>query len=176
MAHRAGVTYATTSFLKPAAFSRGAFIGGLSATFRTGANHGMERAAIIKSATALHIAIGRSLPFAPSPGPSVSTQVATLRRLLLNGEGEHTETGKWFKKAANGEIPLVIDVSSADIMATLIALKSEAELGSILTCTSTTTYGPHIARRERKQERWHYEHHRTDYTDAVYTNYTMLYK
>ena len=102
-------------------------MGGLSATFRTGAHDALDRAALIKPVTALHIAIGRSLPFAPSPGPSVSTQVATLRRLLLNGEGEHTETGKWFKKAANGEIPLVIDVSSADIMATLIRLKNEVE-------------------------------------------------
>ena len=57
----------------------------------------------------------------------MSTEIATLRRLLLNGEGEHTETGKWFKKAANGEIPLIIDVSNADIMAALIRLKNEVE-------------------------------------------------
>ncbi|KAI1796076.1 composite domain of metallo-dependent hydrolase [Ganoderma leucocontextum] len=127
LAHRAGVTYATTSFLRPAAYARGSFMGGLSASFRTGASNTFDRAALIKSVTALHIAVGRSLPLAPSPGVSVSTEIATLRRLLLNGEGEHTETGKWFKKAANGEIPLIIDVSNADIMATLIRLKNEVE-------------------------------------------------
>lgn len=127
VAHRAGVTYATTSFLRPASYARGSFMGGLSATFRTGASNSLDRAALIKPITALHVAIGRSLPLAPSPGPSVSTEIATLRRLLLNGEGEHTETGKWFKKAANGEIPLVIDVSNADIMATLVRLKNEVE-------------------------------------------------
>ncbi|KAI0722347.1 composite domain of metallo-dependent hydrolase [Cerioporus squamosus] len=128
VAHRAGVTYATTSFLKPAAFSRGSFIGGLSTTFRTGASHGMERAAIIKAVTALHVSIGRATPVSPSyPSTGVSTEIATLRHLLLNGEDENTETGQWFKKAANGAIPLVIDVSSADIMATLIRLKNEVE-------------------------------------------------
>ncbi len=107
MAHRAGVTYATTSFLKPAAFSRGSFVGGLSATFRTGANHGMERAAIIKSVTALHVAIGRTTPISPSyPGISVSTEIATLRHLLLDGEDENTESGQWFKKAANVSSPI----------------------------------------------------------------------
>lgn len=32
---------------------------------------------------------------------SVSTQIAGLRRLLLNGENDDTETGKWFRKAAD---------------------------------------------------------------------------
>ncbi|KAI0751107.1 composite domain of metallo-dependent hydrolase [Daedaleopsis nitida] len=128
VAHRAGVTYATTSFVRPAAFSRGSFMGGLSATLRTGAHHGMERAAIIKPVTALHVVIGRPAPVSPGyPGMSMSMEIATLRRLLLNGEDASTETGEWFRKAANGVIPLVIDVSSADVMATLIKLKDEVE-------------------------------------------------
>ena len=28
-------------------------------------------------------------------------EIAALRHLLLHGEAEDTETGKWFKKAAN---------------------------------------------------------------------------
>ena len=102
VAHRAGVTYATTTFLHSHVFSRSVFVGGLSATFRTGASNGMQRAAVIKSVTALHISIGRTAPVSPSyPGVSVSTEIAVLRRLLMGGEDEHTETGKWFKKAAS---------------------------------------------------------------------------
>ncbi|KAH9899532.1 composite domain of metallo-dependent hydrolase [Cubamyces lactineus] len=128
VAHRAGVTYATTSFVQSPLFLRGKFIGGLSATFRTGAPNALERTAIIKSVTALHISIGRAPPTFNSPqAPSLSSQIATLRRLLLEGEDTRTQTGEWFKKAAEGTIPLVIDVSSADIMATLIRLKNEVE-------------------------------------------------
>lgn len=43
---------------------------------------------------ALHVAINHS----DSPQPSVSTQIAALRRMLLEpGPGE---SGKWFKKAS----------------------------------------------------------------------------
>ncbi|EIW61570.1 composite domain of metallo-dependent hydrolase [Trametes versicolor FP-101664 SS1] len=128
VAHRAGVTYATTSFSRSPVFLRDQFMGGLSATFRTGAPHALDRTAIIKPITALHVSIGRAPPisFAPSAA-SLSTEIATLRHLLLDGEDTRTQTGDWFKKAAEGAIPLVIEVSSADIMATLIRLKSEVE-------------------------------------------------
>ncbi|KAI0638507.1 composite domain of metallo-dependent hydrolase [Trametes polyzona] len=127
-AHRAGVTYATTSFARSPVVLRGKFMGGLSATFRTGAPHALDRTAIIKPITALHISIGRQPPGPYTPqGAGVSTQIAALRHLLLEGEDPRTQTGEWFKKAADGAIPLVIDVSSADIMATLIRLKSDVE-------------------------------------------------
>ena len=120
VAHRAGVTYATTSFVRPAAFSRGNFMGGLSATFRTGATNGMERAAIIKPVTALHVSIGRPAPVSPSHSrTSVSMEIAALRHLLLHGEGEDTETGKWFKKAAN--VRTVIPMASPWVKLTCLA-------------------------------------------------------
>ncbi|KAI0371545.1 composite domain of metallo-dependent hydrolase [Pilatotrama ljubarskyi] len=128
IAHRAGVTYATTSFVRSPLFLRDKFMGGLSATFRTGAPHALDRTAIIKPITALHVSIGRAPPASyHSETASLSTQIATLRHLLLEGEDPRTQTGEWFKKAADGTIPLVIDVSSADIMATLIRLKNEVE-------------------------------------------------
>lgn len=69
-------------------------------TFRTGANHALEPNALIKPVTALHITIARVAPYRPfGPPVSVSTQIAVLRRLLLEGEDEATETGHWFKKA-----------------------------------------------------------------------------
>ncbi|KAL7282640.1 hypothetical protein ACG7TL_004113 [Trametes sanguinea] len=128
LAHRAGVTYATTSFVKSPLFLRGKLIGGLSTTFRSGAPHALERTAIIKPVTALHVSIGRVPPSSYVPhAPSLSMQIATLRHLLLDGEDPRTPTGEWFKKAAEGTVPFVIDVSSADIMASLIRLKNEVE-------------------------------------------------
>ncbi|KAI0355379.1 composite domain of metallo-dependent hydrolase [Trametes cingulata] len=128
IAHRAGVTYSTTSFARSPLFLRDKFMGGLSATFRTGAPNALDRTAVIKPVTALHIAIGRAPPASFHPQvPSLSTQVAALRHLLVDGEDPRTQTGEWFKKAADGVIPLVIEVSSADVMATLIRLKNEVE-------------------------------------------------
>ncbi|KAI0776137.1 composite domain of metallo-dependent hydrolase [Trametes elegans] len=127
IAHRAGVTYATTSFVRSAVFLREKFFGGLSATFRTGAPHALDRTAIIKPVTALHVAFGRAPPVPYPRAASLSTEFATLRRLLLEGEDPRTQTGDWFKKAAEGAIPLVIEVSSADVMATLMRLKNEVE-------------------------------------------------
>ncbi|CCM02332.1 uncharacterized protein FIBRA_04424 [Fibroporia radiculosa] len=128
IAHRAGVTYATSSLSKTTLFAGPSSIfAGLSVTFRTGAAHALERGAIIKHITALHVVIGRAAPYSTTPWASVSTQIATLRNLLLNGQPTSTETGKWFKKAAQGAIPLVIEVGSADIMATLINLKNNIE-------------------------------------------------
>jgi hypothetical protein len=75
-------------------------IAGVSATFRTGASHAMERGAVIQDATALHIIIGRPHPLFPNKRPSVSSQIATLRRLLYGWEAHEKVTGEWFQKAA----------------------------------------------------------------------------
>lgn len=128
IAHRAGVAYATSSLEKVNLFSgSSSIIGGLSVTFRTGSQHGLEHGAIVKEIAALHITMSRAAPYSSEGWASVSTQVATLRRLLLNGEPTDTETGKWFKQAAKGAIALVVDVGSADIMATLLRLKVDVE-------------------------------------------------
>ncbi|KZT70361.1 composite domain of metallo-dependent hydrolase [Daedalea quercina L-15889] len=127
LAHRAGVTYATSSLEKTTYFASPAFIAGLSVTFRTGSAHALERGAVIKQVTALHVVLSRTSPSSSVGQVSVSTQIAVLRRLLLNGEPDDTETGYWFKRVAQGAIPLVIDVASADIMAVLLKLKIEIE-------------------------------------------------
>lgn len=75
-------------------------IAGLSVTFRTGSAHALESGAIVKEVTAIHLVVGRQAPYSSTAWVSVSTQIATLRRLLLNAEPTNTETGKWFKKAA----------------------------------------------------------------------------
>ncbi|KZT29292.1 hypothetical protein NEOLEDRAFT_1085063 [Neolentinus lepideus HHB14362 ss-1] len=132
LAYRSGVTVATSSLSKTTLFvGPNSIIPGLSTTFRTGAAHALEGGAIVKDITALHVNIGRPHPIGGrngrGPGASVSTEIAALRRLLLEGESKDTETGLWFRRAAEGTIPFVIAVSSADIMATLLKLKVDIE-------------------------------------------------
>lgn len=112
-------------------FTRPSFAG-LSATFRTGAPHALANDAIIQRISALHYVIRRPdaliLGQGGTPTPSVSTHIAVLRRLLLSDASERDgETALWFAKAADGALPLVIDVGSADVMAALLKLKAEVE-------------------------------------------------
>ncbi|KAJ7684011.1 carbohydrate esterase family 9 protein [Mycena rosella] len=129
-AYRAGVTYGTTSVMKP--LGGNSVIGGVSTVFCTGSAHAMEQGAIIQTFAALHVGIHRAHPLSRNRPVSVSSQIAGLRRLLYGWESQETETGKWFKRAAEGVVPLVIEVGNADIMATLLILKAEVEnqLGS----------------------------------------------
>lgn len=93
----------------------------------------------MKEVTAVHVSVRHA-----HNGPSISTQIAALRRLLL---GPYTgDSGVWFKKvtevtqfysliifchlpfvAPQGRIPLVVEAHSADVIATLILLKKEVE-------------------------------------------------
>lgn len=91
----------------------------MSTVFSTGALHSLEKGAIIQTDAALHVSIFHG------GVPSVSTQIATLRR-LLKGHGKGA-LGHWFARVADGEIPLVINVHNADAIASLIRLKKEVE-------------------------------------------------
>ncbi|EIN11328.1 composite domain of metallo-dependent hydrolase [Punctularia strigosozonata HHB-11173 SS5] len=114
LAYRSGVTAAVT-----APKSNG-FLRGLSTVLSTRAAHGLEAGAIIQEEAALHIAIGHR-----NSGPSISTQIATLRR-LLHGEAD-ASLAKLFSEIVQGDRTLVIDVQNADIMTSLILLKREVE-------------------------------------------------
>ncbi|KAJ8582701.1 composite domain of metallo-dependent hydrolase [Rhizopogon salebrosus TDB-379] len=111
LAYRAGVTMGIT------APSSNGLIVGLSTMFSTGAAHRLEGGAVIQDVAALHVQIGHS-----NIGPSVSTQIAALRNILL---GE--ESSNMFSEVAKGKIPLVVQVQNADIIASLIQLKNEVK-------------------------------------------------
>ncbi|KAF9239773.1 hypothetical protein BU15DRAFT_74314 [Melanogaster broomeanus] len=114
LAYRSGVSTAVTS---PISFG---LLGGLSTHFFLGAKHQLEEGAVLKDVTAVHVAVLHG-----SGGPSVSTQIAALRRLLL---GPYIgERGARFKAVSKGELPLVVNVKNADIIATLLNLKTEVE-------------------------------------------------
>lgn len=93
LAYRSGVTVGIT-----APKHRG-FLAGLSTAFGLGVAHKLRPGAIVQEIAAVHVTVshfGRT--------PSVSTQIATLRRLLLEpGEGE---IGKWFGRVAKVRILL----------------------------------------------------------------------
>ncbi|KAI0949512.1 hypothetical protein AcW1_009102 [Taiwanofungus camphoratus] len=112
IAYRHGVTMGITAPLH-------SFFGGLSVAFSLGAAHKLEQGAVVQDVTALHVSINRG-----NNGPSVSTKVATLRKLLL---GPHAAEELWLEEIFHGIIPLVVDVDSSDIIATLIRLKEEVE-------------------------------------------------
>ncbi|KAF9782828.1 carbohydrate esterase family 9 protein [Thelephora terrestris] len=114
LAYRAGIT---SGIVPPT--NSGGFLSGLSVKFSTSALHKLGPGAVIRDVVALHISIGKGAQV------STSTQIALLRR-LLDGDVKG-EVGHWFKHVRRGKVRLVVDVESADIMATLLSLKAEVE-------------------------------------------------
>ncbi|KAG8769002.1 hypothetical protein FRC15_004828, partial [Serendipita sp. 397] len=112
LGYRNGVTIAVTAPVHHG------FIGGLSVAFGTGSINRLVKGAIVKNVAALHVSIVDDVE-----QPSIATQISLLRS-LLSGHGEGL-LGKWFVKAANGEIPLVVKTQNADVMATLLDLLKE---------------------------------------------------
>lgn len=72
LAYQSGVSTAITS---PVSVG---LLGGLGTYFSLGAKHKLEHEAVLTDVTAVHVAILHR-----GEGPSVSTQIAALRRLLL---------------------------------------------------------------------------------------------
>ncbi|KAJ7454750.1 carbohydrate esterase family 9 protein [Mycena latifolia] len=136
LAYRAGVTSAITA---PTSYGP---VGGLGVAFSLGAAHKLERGAVVKEVTGVHVAVLQSL------APSVSTQIALLRRMLLRPvDGP---AGVWFHKVIEGEVPLVVEAHSADIIASLLVLKEEVEhaKGRTIQMTVTGATEAHLLARE----------------------------
>ncbi|KIJ40954.1 hypothetical protein M422DRAFT_256128 [Sphaerobolus stellatus SS14] len=134
LAYRSGLTSAITP-----PDGQGSFRG-LGVFFGTGRFHALQKGAVISPVAGLHYAIHYS------GSPSVSTQIGTLRKLLLGeakGDLKHTVNA-----LLKGVIPLIIHTSSADIIATLIALKREVEsfLGTPIRLTIVGAAESHLAK------------------------------
>ncbi|KAF7334289.1 Carbohydrate esterase family 9 protein [Mycena sanguinolenta] len=112
LGYRSGVTSAITS-------PDGGFLMGLSSVFSTVAANKLADGAVIQELAALHVAVSLSSRV------SVSTQIATLRGLLL-GEGKD-DISRRFGDVVAGKIPLVVHADSADVIASLLLLKKEVE-------------------------------------------------
>ncbi|KIK33891.1 hypothetical protein CY34DRAFT_98856 [Suillus luteus UH-Slu-Lm8-n1] len=112
LAYRGGVTTAITA-------PSGTFLQGVSTAFSPGAAHGRVENASVVDEVALHVAVSMSSKV------GVSTQVAALRNMLFGEGGD-----KVLRRVRKGTTTLVVDVESADIMATLLRLKDEYEARS----------------------------------------------
>ncbi|KAK7472814.1 hypothetical protein VKT23_000921 [Stygiomarasmius scandens] len=136
LAYRSGVTSAVTA---PSHYN---FYGGLATSFSTGSVHKLAPGAVIQEVTGVHMSVRHF------GSPSVSTQIATLRRLLL--ETQEGTTGKWFTEILEGRVPLVVEAHSADIIATLILLKKEVErsTGKNVRLTVTGASEAHLLAKE----------------------------
>lgn len=90
LAYRAGVTKAIVAPIHTGFYS------GLGTSFSTGAAHKLEDGAVIQEITALHISVGHF-----GRKPSISTQIAVLRGLLLKlPDDSSADTSKPFRDAA----------------------------------------------------------------------------
>ncbi|KAJ1304899.1 hypothetical protein OPQ81_006033 [Rhizoctonia solani] len=112
LSHRAGVTV-----IIEAPFSYSGFIQGVSVAFRSGARHKLEPGAVPYREVALHVRLLRG-----QGDSGVSTEIGALRKLLFNAK-----EGSVYARVIKGELPLVVLVENADIMATLLDLKKELE-------------------------------------------------
>lgn len=108
LAYRGGVTAGVVA-------PEGDFIQGVSTAFSLGATNVLHNATI-ESDVALHVKITMK------SAQSVSSQIAALRNLLFGNDGSAI-----VQRVRDGHSTLVVDVNSADIMATLLRLKAEYE-------------------------------------------------
>ncbi|KAG2041106.1 hypothetical protein BDR03DRAFT_1089407 [Suillus americanus] len=132
LAYRGGVTTAITA-------PSGTFLQGISTAFSPGAAHARVENASIVDEVALHMGVSMSSRV------GVSMQVAALRNVLFQEGGDEV-----LRSVRKGKTTLVVDVESADIMATLLRLKDEYEThsGRELRMTFTGATEAHLLAHE----------------------------
>ncbi|KAJ7600764.1 carbohydrate esterase family 9 protein [Mycena floridula] len=92
---------------------------GLSTAFSTSSQNVLAKGAVVQNVVALHFRVTLSSIV------SVSTQIGILRNLLLGKV--KGKLGRVIDDVVQGSIPIVILVESADVMSSLILLKSQVE-------------------------------------------------
>ncbi|RMZ30404.1 hypothetical protein D0859_05469 [Hortaea werneckii] len=106
---------------------------GVSVGFRTGAAYSLEEGAMWEDEVAVHYTL--TLGAKTEKTPSLSSAVDALRRKLLKAVKASTKDGEGIlsledaklKQVVKGEMPLVLDVHSADIIASLLRMKIDVE-------------------------------------------------
>ncbi|KAL3422119.1 amidohydrolase [Phlyctema vagabunda] len=104
---------------------------GISAGFLTGATHGLEKGAVWDQEVALHYTLSESAKQGKTK--SISSAIGAFREALLKAVTSNEtisdtySEAAYLKRAVTGEIPVVIDVHSADTIAAVLRVKSEVE-------------------------------------------------
>jgi imidazolonepropionase-like amidohydrolase len=102
---------------------------GISAGIRNGAKHALEKHAVFDPAVALHYTLTSSAKQGKTP--TISSAIADLKSKLLGAipttkkQEEKSPEDVALAQVVNGSLPLVIDVHSADTIASLLRLKNE---------------------------------------------------
>ncbi|KAN0063758.1 hypothetical protein ACQY0O_003808 [Thecaphora frezii] len=110
------------------------FFSGISVRFDTGASTVLDKGAVVEEEVAVHVTLNHN-----SNAPSFSEQVGWLRRLLVSASSssahgsasEHTikaasgTAADAWRRAAEGELPLVVTALKASQIATLLKLSDE---------------------------------------------------
>ncbi|KAH8884902.1 hypothetical protein GQ53DRAFT_751554 [Thozetella sp. PMI_491] len=104
---------------------------GTSVGFLTGAVTALESKAVFSQDVAVHYNLRPSVKRGDTP--SISSAIGALRRKLLEAaahrdtpEYPYSETA-FLRRVVRGELPLVIDAQSADVIATVLKFKTEHE-------------------------------------------------
>lgn len=119
---------------------------GISAGFNIGAKHALEKGAVFDAGVALHYTL--TLAAKQGKTPSISSAVDDLRSKLLKTitsskkAEDKTIEDMALEEVITGKMPLVIDVHSADVIASLLRVKGEVE--EALRANSTINSSPKL--------------------------------
>ncbi|GAD96391.1 hypothetical protein SS1G_01113 [Paecilomyces variotii No. 5] len=119
-AHRSGVTRIITPPLTKGSLH------GISTLFRSGAHSVLDRGAIQQGEVALHFTIGHEAKQPESP--SITSQISLLRDLLTPSPDLHP----LYQRAAKGRFPVIVHTNNKDVIAHMVALKSETGANIII--------------------------------------------
>ncbi|KAM7198900.1 hypothetical protein V8F20_005967 [Naviculisporaceae sp. PSN 640] len=131
-AHEYGVTKAITA----PKFHGGITLHGTGVGFLTGATTSLEENAVFADDISVHYTLSTGVKHAQGT-PSISSAVGAFRKKLLDAAGslnttaaaaadKYSET-RYLHRVFNGSLPLVVTVHSADVIASLLKLKSEID-------------------------------------------------
>ncbi|KAI0475394.1 hypothetical protein GGR56DRAFT_675529 [Xylariaceae sp. FL0804] len=120
---------------------------GTSVGFRTGARHALEAGAVFADDAAVHYTLGPAAKRGDGGG-SISHAVGELRRKLLAAvdanatalaEVDPVSESVFLARVVNGTMPLAITVHSADVIASVLRIKTEVEAAAAAVSSSPSS-------------------------------------